>query len=390
MAPEDSQRFGTLAVHAGSQPDSIHGCVVPPISMSTTFAQTAPGHPIGEHEYSRSSNPTRNVLEKALAALEGGEYGFAFASGLAALTTMCNLLRSGDHIIAMEDVYGGTARYLSKILPDVGIAVDFVDCSDLEKVTAALKPETKMLWLESPTNPTLRLLDIAALSALAKPHNLIVVVDNTFMSPYFQQPLALGATVAYHSVTKYLNGHSDVVMGAVVTSDKAIAERLGFLQNALGTVPSPFDCYLAIRGIRTLHLRMREHQTNAMAVATFLSEHPKVESVIYPGLASHPQHELAKRQMKGFGGMLSFRVKGGEAEATRFLQSLKVFTLAESLGAVESLAELPGVMTHSGLDKAVRDHLGITNNLVRLSVGIEDKNDLLDDLAQALEKAVPN
>eukprot|EP00124_Ichthyophonus_hoferi_P002827 Ihof_evm7s212 gene=Ihof_evmTU7s212 len=380
--------FGTVSVHSGHTPDALYGTMVPAISLSSTYAQTAPGKPIGEHEYSRSSNPSRKALESALAALEDGEFGFAFSSGLAALTTICHLLKSGDHIVSMDDVYGGTSRYLNQVAVTFGVEVDFVDCTDVNVLKASIKPNTKMMWLETPTNPTLRILDIAACAAVAKEHNIIAVVDNTFMSSYFQRPLALGATIVMHSLTKYMNGHSDVVMGAAVTNDKDIAARLGFLHNAIGTVPGPFDCYLVHRGLKTLHLRMRQHATNAMAVATFLESSPKVDRVFYPGLASHPQHELAKKQMTGFGGMVSFTIKGGVEEATLFLQSVKIFTLAESLGAVESLAELPALMTHSGVPVAMREKLGITDTLIRLSVGIEDAEDLVNDVKQALDLSV--
>jgi len=382
--------FGTTAIHAGYTLDE-HGSVVGGIGTSTTYAQLEPGQPMGVHEYSRSSNPTRSAYEGALAAVENGKHGFAFSSGLAALTTIAHLLKSGDHIISMDDVYGGTNRYFSKVASNFGLEVSYVDTTVASNVEKALKPNTKMVWIESPTNPTLKLTDIRAVAEIAhKQPGVMVVVDNTFASSYFQRPLGLGADVVMHSLTKYMNGHSDAIMGAVICNDDTIAERIRFFQNAIGTIPSPFDCYLAHRGLKTLHIRMRQHQSNAMTVAKYLENSPFVSKVLYPGLESHPQHELACRQQSGFSGMIAFYIKGNLETAKSFLQHTKVFMLAESLGAVESLAEHPGLMTHSGLSAEVREQLGISDTLIRLSVGIEEESDIIADIQQALEYAYVN
>jgi len=383
--------FGTRAIHAGQPADAQSGAVCVPISLATTYVQESPGRPKGGFEYSRSGNPTRNAFEACIAALEGGDHGLAFGSGLACTSTIINMLAAGDHIIATDDVYGGTNRYFSKVAaPFSGLTTSLVDFSDLKNVEAAITAKTKLIWMETPTNPTLKISDIKACCDLAHSggRDIIVVVDNTFMSPYFQQPLKLGADIVMHSVTKYLNGHSDVVMGMAVTSKPAIYSRLRYLQNAIGGVPSPFDCYMAMRGVKTLHLRMREHATNAMAVARYLEANPLVDRVIYPGLASHPQHELAKRQMSGFGGMITFFLKGGLKESRVFLENLHLFVCAESLGAVESLAEHPAIMTHASVPPEQRVKLGISDSMIRLSVGVEDLDDILGDLKGAFA-AIP-
>ncbi|KNE54479.1 hypothetical protein AMAG_00451 [Allomyces macrogynus ATCC 38327] len=380
--------LGTDAVHAGQDPDPVTGAVIPPISLSTTFKQRAAGQDSG-YDYSRSGNPTRKAFETAVAALEHGKYGLAFASGSATTATIVASLPKGSHIVSVNDVYGGTYRFFTKVAPTLGYSTTFVDLADPANVLSAIRPDTRLVWIETPTNPTLRLVDIAAVAAHAHHANkdIIVVVDNTFLSPYFQQPLALGADVVVHSVTKYINGHSDAVMGVAVTSRDDLYEKLKFLQNSIGAVPSAFDCFLANRGLKTLHVRMAQHARNAAAVAAALESSPLVENVIYPGLKSHPQHELAKRQMRGFGGMISFRIKGDLATSNAFLRHLKYFTLAESLGGVESLAELPAVMTHGSVAPEDRAVLGITDTLLRLSVGIEETEDLVQDVLQALQKA---
>ncbi|KAH6571383.1 hypothetical protein BASA60_007212 [Batrachochytrium salamandrivorans] len=380
--------FNTLAVHAGQEPDPVTGAVIPPLSLSTTFVQTAAGVHKG-FEYSRAGNPTRQNFEAAVAALEGAKYGLAFASGSATTATVTSLAGAGSHIVCVNDVYGGTFRYFTKVANNNGIETSFVDLNDPETLRAAIKPNTKLVWVETPTNPTLRLVDIAAVAQIAHSFpNVLLVVDNTFMSSYFQRPLELGADIVVHSVTKYLNGHSDVVMGIALTSNDAVFERLKFLQNAIGGIPSPFDCFMANRGLKTLHLRMERHAFNAMAVAKYLEASPFVQQVIYPGLPSHPQHELATRQQHGYGGMLSFRIKNATlATSNAFLSGLRVFALAESLGGIESLAELPVIMTHASVSPEIRAQLGITDSLIRMSVGIEDQRDLIADIEQALSRA---
>ncbi|HEY4103566.1 MAG TPA: cystathionine gamma-synthase [Polyangiaceae bacterium] len=369
----------TLAVHAGYDPDPIHGAVMPPVVMASTFAQPEPGKPL-KYDYSRSGNPTRAALEAAIAALEGGTRGFAFASGCAAATTLLHALKPGDHVVSGDDVYGGTFRLFDKVMKPFGIAASFIDLSDLEKLKAALTPQTRFIWFETPTNPTLKLADISAISALASERGIRVVVDNTFASPILQRPLELGATVVLHSTTKYINGHSDVVGGALVTSDAELCERIPFLQNAIGAVPSPMDCYLTMRGIKTLPVRMRAHVESASELARRLSAHHGVKRVNYPGLPSHPQHALAARQMRGAGGMISVELASDLAGSRRFLQALEIFALAESLGGVESLAEHPALMTHASIPAANRAVLGISDTLVRLSVGLENVEDLWRDL----------
>ncbi|KAJ3091182.1 hypothetical protein HK102_001419 [Quaeritorhiza haematococci] len=381
--------FGTVAVHAGQDPDPATGAVIPPISLSTTFQQDGVGGHKG-YEYSRSGNPTRKAFETAVATLEKGKHGLAFASGSVVTSTIMHMLSAGSHVVSVNDVYGGTFRYFTKVAPECGIEVTFVDLYDPNNLKTVLRENTKLVWVETPTNPTLRLVDIQAVADIAHAHNkdIILVVDNTFMSPYFQNPLTLGADIVVHSVTKYINGHSDVVMGVAVTNSDKIHDRLRFLQNAVGGVPSPFDCFLANRGLKTLHLRMKRHEENALAIADFLSKNSQVSEVIYPGHPSHRQHALAKKQQKGFGGMLSFRIKGANMTiSNNFLKSLRLFALAESLGGVESLAELPSAMTHASLTPQAREELGVDDTLIRLSVGVEDAADLVADIEQGLKKA---
>lgn len=380
--------FATKAIHVAQEPEQWNSmAVVPPISMSTTFKQHGPAQHAG-FEYGRSGNPTRDVLERCLASLDNGKYGLTFSSGLGATTTIITMLKAGDHVVAGDDLYGGTNRLLRQVAMKMGIDVDFVDTTDLQKVEAAVKPNTKLFWLETPTNPLLKVSDIEAVCKIAhKFPGVVVVVDNTFLSAYLQRPLDLGADVVMYSLTKYMNGHSDVIMGAAIMNDEALYERLKFLQNAAGIVPSPFDCYLVNRSLKTLSLRMERHKYNSLAVAKFLEAHSKVERVLHPGLPSHPQHELAKKQTYGHSGIMSFYIKGGLDESSAFLKALQVFTLAESLGGYESLAELPSVMTHASVPAEQRAVLGITDGLVRISVGLEDVEDLIVDLKQALEKA---
>ncbi len=375
-------RLETLAIHGGQQPEPVTGAVMPPIFQTSTYAQRGPGEHSG-FEYSRTHNPTRYALERALAALEGGRWGLCFASGLAATTTLLHLLGEGDHVVAGDDLYGGTFRLFDKVLRQQGRSFAYVDTTDPAQVAAALTPQTKLLWLETPTNPMLKISDIQALSQHCRDHNILLAVDNTFMSPVFQRPLDLGADLVVHSTTKYVGGHSDVVGGAIVGRDLALYERLAFLQNAIGAVPGPQDCYLTLRGLKTLPLRMAAHQTNAQRVAEYLQAHPKVERVIYPGLASHPQHELARLQMQGFGGMISFDLASDLTGAQRFLRTVQVFTLAESLGGVESLIEHPAIMTHASVPPEIRAKLGIGDGLIRISVGIEHIDDLIADLDAA-------
>ena len=380
----DDKGFATRCVHGFGGPDAATGAVVPPISLASTFAQDGVGGLAAGYEYSRSGNPTRAALEAHVAALEGGRHGLAFASGLAAEDALLRLLAPGDAVVIPDAAYGGTYRRAARVHATSGVDVDAVDLTDLEALAAAWRPGTRMVWVETPTNPLLRIVDLAAVAALAHERGALVVVDNTVATPALQQPLALGADVVVHSSTKYLGGHSDVVGGAVVVDDDELAERVAFLQNAAGAVPGPFDCYLVIRGLRTLELRMRRHCESAAVVAEALSAHPAVAEVLWPGLPGHPGHEVAARQMRGFGGMVSFRATGGEAAAVAVCGATEVFTLAESLGAVESLIEHPARMTHAsvaGTSNAVPD------DLVRLSVGIEDPADLVADLTAALDRA---
>ena len=380
--------LGTLAIHGGQSPDPSTGAVMPPIYATSTYAQSSPGVHQG-FEYSRTHNPTRFAYERCVAALEGGSRGFAFASGMAATSTVLELLDSGDHVIAMDDIYGGTYRLFERVRKrSAGLDFSFVDLTDLSALEAAIRPETKMVWVETPTNPMLKIVDIEAVCAIARKRGLRVVVDNTFASPILQRPLLLGADIVMHSATKYLNGHSDMVGGMVVVGeDAALAEQMAFLQNSIGAVQGPFDSFLALRGLKTLHLRMRAHCENALALALWLQTQPQVAKVIYPGLESHPQHALAKRQMDGSGGIVSVVLQGGFDSAKRFCESSGLFTLAESLGGVESLVNHPAVMTHASIPEARRNELGIGEGLVRLSVGVEDLSDLRASLADALSAA---
>lgn len=377
--------FSTRAIHAGQQPDPTTGAIMTPLYLTSTYVQESPGVHKG-WEYSRTHNPTRKAYEQCLADLEGGQFGFAFASGCAATTTILHMLKAGDHVIAMDDMYGGTFRLFDKVLRHHGIEFSYVDMTKASAFDAAVKPNTKMVWLETPTNPTLKLVDIAKIAASAKAKDILSAVDNTFMSPYFQKPLNLGADMVVHSATKYIGGHSDVVGGVVATKRADLAEKLQFLSNSMGGVAGAFDAFLCLRSLKTLPIRMEAHQKNAMAIAEFLEKHPKIEKVLYPGLKSHPQHGLAKDQMSGFGGMITFYVKGGMAASRTLLESVNIFALAESLGGVESLIEHPAIMTHASVPPENRKALGIDDSLVRLSVGIEDLKDLQKDLEQALEK----
>ena len=384
MSSDKDYGIGTKAIHAGQAPDPSTGAVMMPIYATSTYAQTSPGEHQG-YEYSRSHNPTRFAYERCVAALESGTHGYAFASGLAATSTVLELLDAGSHVVCMDDVYGGTYRLFERVRRrSAGLDFSFVDLNDLDAVKAALKPGTKMIWCETPTNPLLKLVDIRRLADFAKANGLLLAVDNTFSSPVLQRPLELGADIVMHSATKYLNGHSDIVGGMIVVKDPAIAEQMTFLQNAVGGIQGPFDSFLALRGLKTLHLRMQAHCVNAQFIAEKLEVHPAVEKVAYPGLVSHPQHALAKTQMHGFGGMVSVWLKGGFPEAKRFMQRLELFTCAESLGGVESLANHPAVMTHASVPLERREALGVTGNLVRLSVGVEDVVDLWTDIEQAL------
>jgi cystathionine gamma-lyase len=386
-APTGAPRpgLGTLAIHGGQTPDPSTGAVMVPIYATSTYAQASPGVHQG-FEYSRTHNPTRFAYERCVASLEGGTRGFAFASGLAATSTLLELLDSGDHVVAMDDVYGGTYRLFERVRRrSAGLDFSFVDLTDPAAFEASIKPNTKLVWIETPTNPTLKIVDIQAISAIARKRGLLIVVDNTFASPILQRPLEHGADLIVHSATKYLNGHSDMVGGMVVVGDNAeLAEQMAFLQNSVGAVQGPFDSFLALRGLKTLHLRMRAHCENAQALAEFLETHPAIEKVVYPGLESHPQHALAARQMDGFGGIVSIWLKGGFEAAKRFCERTELFTLAESLGGVESLVNHPAVMTHASVPVERRIALGIDDNLVRLSVGVESIDDLTSELKHVL------
>ena len=379
-------KFETRVIHAGQQPDPRTGAVMTPIYATSTYAQSSPGEHKG-YDYARTRNPTRDALEACIADLEGGAHGFAFASGMAAIGTVLELLDSGSHVVAMDDLYGGSYRILERVRKrSAGLQASFVDLSRTENLEKALQANTRMLWVESPTNPLLKLVDLEAVAAIARKRGLISVCDNTFASPWVQRPLELGFDIVVHSTTKYLNGHSDVIGGAAVLRDSSHREKLAFLQNAVGGVPSPFDAFLTLRGIKTLAVRMERHCGNAMHIAAFLEKHPKIERVLYPGLATHPQHLLAARQMnRRYGGMVTAVLKGGLAASRRFLERCELFTLAESLGGVESLIEHPAIMTHASLPEDVRANLGIDEGLVRLSVGIESVDDLIAELQHALE-----
>lgn len=379
--------FATKAIHCGNEPDSKFGGVAPAIDLSTTFAQPYPGKPVC-FDYARCGNPTRLALERNLASLENAKYSFALNSGCSALLSIMNLLSSGDHVLCVDDVYGGTQRYMRRILGErQGVSIDFVDFSDLSVVRKSMKPNTKVVWAETPTNPTLKICDIAGIAKISKEKKALLVVDNTFFTPYLQNPLDLGADMVVHSITKYIGGHSDVVMGAIMLNDKALYDRLFFTIKSIGSGASPFDCYLALRGSKTLHVRVERAMQNAQKIADYLEKHSKVARVIYPGLKSHPQYELCKKQSRGPGAMISFYIKGDINTAERFLRAVKIFTLAESLGGVESLIENPALMTHFSVPPEQRKILGIEDNFIRISVGIEEAKDLLEDIKQALEKA---
>jgi len=377
--------FSTRCIHAGQQPDPSTGAVMPPIYTTSTYAQSSPGVHKG-YDYSRTRNPTRTAWEQCIADLESGTHGFAFASGMAATATVLELLDAGSHIVAMDDLYGGTFRLFERVRRrSANLDITFADLSKPEALAAAVRPETRLIWIETPTNPTLRLVDIAQVAEFARKRGILTVVDNTFASPWVQRPLELGADIVVHSATKYLNGHSDMVGGVAVTADAELAEKIGFLQNAIGGISGPFDSFLALRGLKTLALRMRQASESSLHIAGWLEKHPKVERVLYPGLPSHPQHELAKRQMQnGYSGIVTFFTKGGLDGARSFLERLRIFTIAESLGGVESLVDHPGLMTHASIPADKRQALGIDDSLIRLSVGIEDVEDLLADLQQAL------
>ncbi|ORY14576.1 Cys/Met metabolism PLP-dependent enzyme-domain-containing protein [Clohesyomyces aquaticus] len=388
-APSPVHKFGTLAVHAGSPHDPVTGAVIEAISLSTTFAQTRVGQPVGEYEYSRSSNPNRDNFERAIAALEHARYALAFSSGSATTANILQSLAAGSHVVSVSDVYGGTHRYFTKVAKTHDVQVTFTPTMEID-IAELIRPETKLIWIESPSNPTLSLVDIRKVATIAHQHGILVVVDNTFLSPYIQNPLDHGADIVVHSVTKYINGHSDVVMGAAAFNSSEVYDKLSFLQNALGAVPSAFDCWLAHRGLKTLHLRAREASKNATEIAHALEASPHVIAVNYPGLASHKHHAVALKQHRDGmgGGMLSFRIRGGHEAAERFCQETKIFTLAESLGGVESLVEVPSAMTHGGIPREQREAAGVWDDLVRVSCGIEDAEDLTKDVLQALEKAV--
>lgn len=381
---EKKLRFNSATIHGGQTPDPAYGSVMPPIYQTSTYAQTTPGGHKG-FEYSRTHNPTRQALEKSLASIENGKHGLAFASGLAAMDAVMKLLQPGDEVISTNDLYGGSYRLFTKIFEGFGLKFHFVGMKDLANVEAAINKNTKLIWVETPTNPMMNLVDIAAVAQLAKKNNLRLAVDNTFASPYLQQPLNFGADIVMHSATKYLAGHSDVVLGSLVVNDDDLHQRLAFIQNASGAVPGPMDSFLTLRGIKTLHVRLQRHCENGKAVAEYLAAHPKIEKVYWPGFDTHPNHDVAKKQMKDFGGMLSFIPKGADYKAAiKIVENLKLFTLAESLGGVESLAGHPASMTHASIPKEEREKSGVVDSLIRLSVGIEDAQDLIDDLAHAI------
>ena len=376
--------FNTNTIHGGQEPDKAYGAVMPPIYQTSTYAQTTPGGHQG-FEYSRTHNPTRQALEKSLASIEAGKFGFAFGSGLAAMDAVLKLLKPGDEIISTDDLYGGSYRLFTKIFEDFGLKFHFVGMDDPQKIEKYINSNTKLLWVETPTNPMMNIIDIKSITTLAKTHGIMVAVDNTFASPYLQQPLTLGADIVMHSATKYLAGHSDVVLGSLVVKDEELAERIGFIQNASGAICGPMDSFLTLRGIKTLHVRMQRHCENAAAIAHFLKKHSKIEKVYWPGFEEHPNHGVAKAQMNDYGGMLSFVTRGGDYNAAvKIIESLKLFTLAESLGGVESLAGHPASMTHASIPKELREKSGVVDSLIRLSVGIEDVRDLIEDLKQAI------
>ncbi len=377
------KKFETRAIHTGCEPEPVTGAVMTPIFQTSTFVQESPGRKKG-YVYARSHNPTRTALETNIASLEDGDYGLAFPSGMSAISTVIQMLDAGDHVISCDDVYSGTFRMFEKVLTRQNLEFDFVDLSKPESLKKHIKDNTKIIWMESPSNPLLKITDIAAITNIAKSNNIVTVFDNTFATPFFQNPLNLGVDIIVHSTTKYLNGHSDIIGGAIVTNDRELFDKIRFIQNAAGAVPGPFDCFLVLRGIKTLAVRMERHTENALKIAQFLENHSKVRNVIYPGLESHPQHELAKKQMSGFGGMITFFIKGGIESARSCLEKVEIFSLAESLGGVESLIEHPAIMTHTSLPKEVKEKLGISDELIRISVGIENVDDLIDDLEKAL------
>ena len=384
----NKMRFNSKVIHGGQEPDRAYGAVMPPIYQTSTFAQTSPGNHRG-FQYSRSANTTRTALENAMASIENGNYGLAFASGLAAIDAVLKLLNPGDEVISTTDLYGGSYRLFKKVFENYGIVFHFMDMEEVSLVQGQINERTKMIWLETPTNPLINIIDIEAVSHLATANGLLLAVDNTFATPYLQKPLDLGADIVMHSATKYLGGHSDVVLGTLVVKDEELAKRLYFIQNASGAVSGPMDSFLVLRGIKTLHVRMQRHCENAEAIAHFLRKHPKVDTVYWPGFEEHPNHDIAKKQMVNFGGMLSFVPKGSDYKATlQFLERLKIFTLAESLGGVESLVGHPASMSHGSMSKQERDKAGIEDALIRLSVGIEDVDDLIEDLSQALDESL--
>jgi cystathionine gamma-lyase len=385
MDSKQSLRFATRCIHGGQSPDPTTGAVMPPIYATSTYAQSSPGVHKG-YDYARTANPTRGAWERCIADLESGKHGFAFASGMAATSTLLELIDAGSHIVAMNDLYGGTFRVFERVRRrSANLDISFVDLTQPANLAKAVRPQTRMIWIETPTNPTLRLVDIAQVAEFARQRGILTVVDNTFASPWIQRPLELGADIVMHSATKYLNGHSDMVGGVAVTANAELAEKIGFLQNAVGAIAGPFDSFLALRGLKTLALRMRQASESALQIAGWLEQHPRVGHVFYPGLPSHAQHELAQRQMKnGYSGIVSFAVKGGLEEARRVLERCRIFTLAESLGGVESLVDHPGLMTHASVPAEMRKTLGIDDSLIRLSVGIEDVEDLVADLKEAL------
>ena len=381
---KDKMHFNSKTIHGGQEPDKAYGAVMPPIYQTSTYAQTTPGGHKG-FEYSRTHNPTRQALERSLASIEAGEFAFAFGSGLAAMDAVLKLLKPGDEVVSTDDLYGGSYRLFTRIFEDFGIRFHFVNMSNVDNVEAAINKNTRMVWVETPTNPMMNVIDIQAISLLCQSNDVLLAVDNTFASPYIQQPLNLGADIVMHSATKYLAGHSDVILGSLVTNNKSLAERLGFIQNASGAVPGPMDSFLTLRGIKTLHVRMQRHCENAAQIANYLKTHPKIEKVYWPGFEDHPNHHIAKAQMGDFGGMLSFVTKGANYEsAIQIVEKLKLFTLAESLGGVESLAGHPASMTHASIPKEIREQSGVVDALIRLSVGIEDVRDLIADLDQAI------
>ncbi|MEZ4796848.1 MAG: cystathionine gamma-synthase [Flavobacteriaceae bacterium] len=378
-------KFNTKTIHGGQEHDKAYGAVMPPIYQTSTYAQSTPGGHKG-YEYSRTHNPTRNALENAFASIENGNFGLAFGSGLAAIDTIIKLLKPGDEVVSTNDLYGGTYRLFTKIYEAFGVKFHFIGMENADKVESYVNKNTKLIWVETPTNPMLNIIDIKAVSKVAKKHNILLAVDNTFATPYLQRPLDLGADIVMHSATKYLGGHSDVVMGALIVKDKELADKLYFIQNASGAICGPQDSFLVLRGIKTLHVRMQRHCENGKAVAKFLANHPKIEKVYWPGFETHPNHEIAKSQMDNFGGMLSFTTKGNDYNASvKIVEKLKIFTLAESLGGVESLSGHPASMTHASIPKAEREKTGVVDSLIRLSVGIEDIDDLINDLKQALD-----